>query len=87
MNVINSAVIVESGNELRKKSLPQYFLDNSATSNGNGDFEKKTLREIEKEHIEKVLKHTGGNRTKSAKFLGISRVSLISKIKNYGLDK
>jgi len=87
MNVINSAVIVESSNELRKKSLPQYFLDNATASNGSGDFEKKTLQEVEKEYIEKVLKHTGGNRTKSAKLLGISRVSLITKIKNYGLDK
>ena len=29
MNIINSAIIIESGNELLKKSLPQYFLENS----------------------------------------------------------
>ena len=29
MNVINSAVIIETGSELNKKSLPHYFLENS----------------------------------------------------------
>ena len=87
MNIINSAVIVESNGELRKKSLPQYFLDNATFNEGPSDFEVKTLQQVEKEHIKKMLTHTGGNRTKTAKILGISRVSLISKIKNYEFDK
>lgn len=87
MNVINSAVIIETGSELNKKSLPHYFLENS---NLNEDldinFPLKTLSEIEKEQIKKVFLHTKGNKSKAAKILGISRVNLIAKIKKYQLE-
>jgi DNA-binding NtrC family response regulator len=33
-----------------------------------------------------MLELTGGNRTATAEILGISRVSLISRIKRYGID-
>jgi len=41
---------------------------------------------LEKELIERALNKTGGNRTKAAKMLEISRPMLISKIKVYGLS-
>ena len=89
MNIINSATIVESSGELRKKSLPQYFLDN--TNNcvifPGSNMKSKTLQEVEKDHIMKVLEYCEGNRTKASKILGISRVNLIAKIKRYGLEK
>jgi len=47
----------------------------------------KTLQEVEKDHIMKVLEYCEGNRTKASKILGISRVNLIAKIKRYGLEK
>jgi DNA-binding protein Fis len=33
-----------------------------------------------------VLRHTDGNRTAASKILGISRVTLIAKIKQHKLD-
>lgn len=87
MNIINSAVIVESSSELKKKSLPQYFLDVASPGEGfASEIEKKSLQEVEKDHIAKMLAYTSGNRTQAAKILGISRVSLISKIKTYNLE-
>jgi DNA-binding NtrC family response regulator len=87
MNVINSAVIIETGPELSKKSLPHYFLENSAIRNDlEMDFPMKTLNEIEKEHIQKVYLHSRKNKSKAAKILGISRVNLIAKIKKYQLE-
>jgi len=87
MNVINSAVIIESGSELSKKSLPHYFLENSALQDDlDVGFPLKTLSEIEKEQIKKVFLHTKGNKSKAAKILGISRVNLIAKIKKYQLE-
>ena len=44
-----------------------------------------SLRAIEIEHIRRVLKATHGNRTRAADILGISRVTLLSKIKQYSL--
>ena len=87
MNVINSAVIIETGSELSKKSLPHYFLENSGLKDDwDIDFPLKTLSEIEKEQIKKVFLHTKGNKSKAAKILGISRVNLIAKIKKYQLE-
>ncbi len=82
MNIVNSAVIVESSNELKKKSLPSYFLENLGFGDsGPPDTPLKTLQEVENEHIKRVLAYTGGNKTKAAQILGISRISLISKAK------
>jgi DNA-binding NtrC family response regulator len=87
MNVINSAVIIETGSELNKKSLPHYFLENSGLQEDLSlDFPLKTLLEIEKEQIKKVLLHSKGNKSKAAKILGISRVNLIAKAKKYQLE-
>ncbi|MCU0276192.1 MAG: sigma-54 dependent transcriptional regulator [Acidobacteria bacterium] len=87
MNIINSAIIIETGTELQKKSLPHYFLENShvkeATLPGQPLL---ALTEIEKEQIRKVLAHTGGNKSQAAKILGISRVNLLAKIKKYQLQ-
>ena len=86
-NIINSSMIVESGSELRKKSLPYYLLENYNLSNEiNGEYAPSSLQDIEKEHIKKVLAYTNNNKTKAAEILGISRVGLISKIKNYRIN-
>ena len=44
------------------------------------------LADVERAHIERTLKFHGGNRTRSAHELGISRATLINKIKAYSLD-
>ncbi len=88
MNIINSAIIVESSDELKKKSLPSYFLS------GDNHFETidddnipVSLTELEKVHIQKVLIYTNNNHTKAAQILGISRVNLLAKIKKYNLSQ
>lgn len=44
----------------------------------------RSLSTIEGIHIRKVLSATGGNRTKASEILGISRVTLLAKIKQFG---
>ena len=46
----------------------------------------QTLEEIERAHIERSLKAHNGTRTHAARELGISRATLIKKVKEYGLD-
>jgi len=41
---------------------------------------------VERQQIERALKFHGGNRTRAAQELGISRATLINKIKAYALD-
>jgi two-component system NtrC family response regulator len=57
---------------------------------GDGAHDLKTARKsaveaVEKKRIIDALARFGGNRTKAAKWLGISRRSLMYKIKKYGL--
>lgn len=87
MNIINSAVIIEPSGELRKKSLPNYVIENSVAGNGSPvDVPLKSLEDVENEHIKKILAYTEGNRTKAAQILGISRISLLSRIKKFHLE-
>jgi len=44
------------------------------------------LAEVEKRHIERTLRRHGGNRTRAAEELGISRATLINKIKVFALE-
>ncbi len=46
----------------------------------------RTLAEVERDQIERTLRHHAGNRTRAARELGISRATLINKIKSYALD-
>jgi len=41
---------------------------------------------MERQHIERTLRHHSGNRTRAALELGISRATLINKIKAYSLN-
>jgi two-component system response regulator AtoC len=45
-----------------------------------------SLQEVEKEHISKVLNHTGWHVTKTAQILGISRPTLRAKIRQYKIE-
>jgi two-component system response regulator AtoC len=45
-----------------------------------------SLNDIEREAIQRALTRSGGNRTRAATELGVSRKTIINKIKIYGLD-
>jgi DNA-binding NtrC family response regulator len=50
--------------------------------------EPRSLADVERAHIDRTLRANQGNRTHAAKELGISRATLIKKIKEYGfLDR
>jgi DNA-binding NtrC family response regulator len=87
-NIIAEAVVVETGRTLTRRSLPRYVLNavSNLRTSSVPPSERKTINEIEAEHIRHMLELTDGNRTAAAEILGISRVSLISKIKRYGID-
>jgi DNA-binding NtrC family response regulator len=91
MNIINSAIIVEPTNELRKKSLPGYFMENNHMPFLSQFTDENdvpcSLSEVEKEHINNVLHFTNNNKTKAADILGISRVNLLAKMKKYHLGE
>lgn len=44
-----------------------------------------SLESAERRHLVRVLEHTGGNRRQAALLLGISRSTLLNKIRRYGI--
>jgi len=51
------------------------------------EYSASSLSEVEKKHIEKILKNNNWNINRSAEVLGIERATLYSKISKYGLKK
>ncbi|HMI30587.1 MAG TPA: sigma 54-interacting transcriptional regulator, partial [Candidatus Limnocylindrales bacterium] len=90
-NLIERIVLLEDDETLREDHLPAEMiaevesvprvLRDALTARGEGDGEMPTLAEVEQEHILKVLDFTEGNRSRAARILGISRQSLIERIK------
>ena len=48
--------------------------------------EPRSLADVEKAHIDRTLRANEGNRTHAARELGISRATLIKKIREYGFS-
>jgi Nif-specific regulatory protein len=48
-------------------------------------FREMTLNDLEREHICRTLEHLGGNKTKTAKTLGITVKTLYNKLHSYGM--
>jgi len=79
-NVIERAYILCSGDMISARDLGEPF------SQGQRSPRSGRLRDQERELIAKTLARHGGNRTHAAEELGISRRTLINKIKEAGLD-
>ncbi|TWR28922.1 sigma-54-dependent Fis family transcriptional regulator [Mucilaginibacter pallidiroseus] len=77
-NLIERSVILAT-DELTADTLPPHF-NNQVTESSSLD-----LQSIEKHHISKVLTHTRGNKTETARLLGIGLTTLYRKIEEYGL--
>src|SRR5437762_8174294 len=83
-NVVERAMILARGaGQTGLEHLP-----GGLRKGGSGDkrHQPQALADVERVHIEKTLKFHGGNRTRAALELGISRATLINKIKVYQLD-
>lgn len=81
-NVIERAVILEEGEKISKNSLP--FEIQSAIIRTDSMYD---LAVIEKQHIQKVLRHTNGNKTEAARLLNIGLTTLYRKIEEYNISK
>jgi len=84
-NVIERAMILSQGAPaIGVEHLPADLRKGAPT--GDRRYAPLSLDEVERQHIERTLRHHAGNRTRAAQELGISRATLINKIKAYALD-
>jgi DNA-binding NtrC family response regulator len=81
-NVIERAVILSKDSLINKTDL-------SLEEKGMpGEYKTMaSINEIEKKHILNVLEECGGNCSKTASILGISRMTLYNKMKSYGINE
>jgi two-component system NtrC family response regulator len=80
-NVIERAVILADGPELKAEYLP---LDIKQPLSGNSS--SFDLADIERSHIQKVLHYTKGNKTRAAELLGIGLTTLYRKLDEYKIS-
>jgi len=91
-NAVERAVILLTGDHITEKQLPLNIvkkypdLDRTTASPSLPKDGTRSLDEIEKEAILATLKATGGNKSESARRLGITRKTLHNKLKSYGIE-
>jgi two-component system response regulator HydG len=56
------------------------------TAVANGSPKLDRLTDLERQHIQRVLAETGGNRSEAARRLGIERKTLYKKASRLGID-
>jgi two-component system, NtrC family, response regulator len=81
-NVMERATILTDGRIILPEHLPYEIQQQNNNSTGN-----LSLSSVEKKHIEKVLQHTHGNKTKAAEYLGIGLTTLYRKMEEYMIPK
>ncbi len=82
-NAIERAVVLAEGDEL----LPEHLLHYGRMrmpSESTGTGRPMRLADLEREHVQHVLRSTGGNRSLAAELLGIDRKTLWRKLRAYG---
>ena len=82
-NVLTKAAMESRGTILLLETV-RAALAGAGRETGPGA-DLRTLDEVEKEHIEKAMIHTGWNISMAAKALGLSRPTLRKRIQRYGL--
>lgn len=85
-NVLERSMLVARGQiTINVEHLPGEFRARSGL--GDRRHSPMTLEALEQQHIDRTLRYHGGNRTRAAKELGISRATLINKIKLYNISE
>lgn len=95
-NAVKKAVLLTDSHYIKPTHLLLDKISSSKKIDFQQDLEKgislrktmeKATKKIEKEVIKQALVQAGGNKTKAAKILKITRTTLYTKIKDFRLDK
>lgn len=91
-HVLEGAILLSSSDFIEESDLAMYSHRTDRSSSGEEETQSATpsgshisLEQLEKEHIERVLRLNNFSRAKTAESLGISKKTLYLKIKRYGM--
>jgi DNA-binding NtrC family response regulator len=79
-NVVERAVILRKAGLIQPSDLPPEMGVTAAADSS------RSLDELERQHILQLLEDCGGNRSRVARILGISRRTVYRKLRQYGID-
>jgi len=83
-NVLERAVILADEELLTADTLPPEFQHLPAGAEAE-PATSRSLRALERQHIQQVLQEVGGNKTEAARQLGIGVKTLYRKLDEYGM--
>ena len=78
-NTIEHAAVISDGGVITAATLPLGRIRGSVSSGGEST--SRSLEELERDHIQRVLVQTAGNRARAARILGIGEATLYRKLK------
>ena len=90
-NAVEYAVVLATGSSISPDHLPgrlmeSRYRDGAGEVPDSGPDEEQTGPESEREQLLRILRQTGGNQSKAAGLLGVSRVTVWKRIKKHGID-
>ncbi len=93
LNAVERSVILARGDQIEMEDLPlavQSWTSGERDRTGGQPPNLSvgmTIKQVEAELIQRTLEETEGNRSKAASMLGITRQTLLNKIREYGLEQ
>ncbi len=79
-NAVERALVIGRGEEIQPGDFP-FQMQPAEPSSG------RTLEDVERGHIERVLEETGWNLSRASRILDIDRTTLYHKLRRYGLKR
>lgn len=82
-----AAILVPAGQSLAVEDLPievQLAALPRPPADSSGD-DPRTLRNFERQHVQRILQECDGNKAEAARVLGIAHTTLYRKIQEFGL--
>jgi len=84
-NALERATILADGRQILASDLPDAIRKNENLPRKTGSVLVGDMEAIQRQAILEALEKTGGNKTRAAQLLGISRRNLIYKLRDYGM--
>jgi len=84
-NAIEHAVVLAEEGVIERAHLPESVREPAVATPAPGGAMREQIAELERQSIVDALDAEGGNQTRAAKRLGISRRALLYKLEKYGL--